>query len=747
MLRSAFKQIMRKFKKGTPSRRRETNTGRLLYVFGPPPFETYINPRLKHLKRIPGVQQVMKDGDRFVKAARGWSILKMLETEKIPPQASLPECLLIQECILQLSLINLFKTWRMHPTAAVGLSIGEIAAAYAVGSITLDDTFRICLAWGDMLQRGTPGKFVVTYKKREQVKSLWQQLAEDVPIALQGLNTNVWAVPNDRWSDVEKILTLNKIEHQVFDVGFLFHSPPVATVTGGTDLDRVSGQSLASSLYSSVSKGKTEQALSPTDWRKLIWQPIDIAGLMKTALREPYDAVLFLGSSLGWDHDFQNLIRQTAQPGPYLPTFARGWERSLFMMETMTLLQEQGYALPFWLFGQNSQASSNNGSTTNGVNSRPGHSHEANETPPPPRDIPAGIPCIQNLETEEIMQNLHSYYHTWRQIGPIHYLEDQRGWLLLNYDDIASVLKRSDVFSNAPYQSFNKLLSGADGPEHKRVRHILAPFFSRQRVIALSGLIEQHTRQAMDKLKRQESFDLIQDLTGPLPQAILCDFLGVDPDQIEHLQVELYTNSTWSALSPALTGHGLLQEIIDDGQLNEAQMLDLTRFLLGAGVLTLHDFLGMAVYTLLGQPDWLSRVRAEPDLIPDITEELLRLEPPVLTLQRQVKQQTVLSGIELQAGEIVYLAIGAANRDPKHYEQPDELILSRSGPRHLSFSLGTHYCLGDRLGRLEAEIILKILLTEMPRLQALQPLTQVTFKEGLHMRGINALPLAWDYTL
>jgi cytochrome P450 len=173
--------------------------------------------------------------------------------------------------------------------------------------------------------------------------------------------------------------------------------------------------------------------------------------------------------------------------------------------------------------------------------------------------------------------------------------------------------------------------------------------------------------------------------------------------------------------------------------------MGLCQFLLTAGTVTVTDFLGNSIYYLLQHPEWMSAARRHPEHVPALLEELFRLEPPVLTSLRQTRTPVVIGGVAIPADGTLFLAVGAANRDPAKYDAPDEIILNRAGPKSLSFSVGPHYCLGAPLGRLACEVILTELLTELPTLRSLQPLETVEFEGSPYLRDIKVLRLGFEH--
>jgi cytochrome P450 len=328
-------------------------------------------------------------------------------------------------------------------------------------------------------------------------------------------------------------------------------------------------------------------------------------------------------------------------------------------------------------------------------------------------------------------------------MGPIHYFPIHNGWLVLNYDDVSSVVKQTDLYSSAPQVTFDRQLSGADAPDHARLRRILTPFFTRAHLPERSERIRKLTAEFITPLRERPSFDIMSDLAQPLTHAITCDWLGLDPVLAARVKPE-GPLAAWDELIAMRKGDGVFSALLEDGTITRAELLELMPFLLKAGITTVRDFTGLAIYSLLRNPEFIDKARADPAIIPALVEELLRYESPVITLMRRTRTAVTLAGQAIPADSLIYACIGAANRDPEKFSRPDELVLNRPLPRLLSFSIGPHHCLGNLFGRVECEIILTNLLVGLPRFRSLIPLDQVEFdKLGMVLRSLRSLPLGF----
>jgi hypothetical protein len=153
---------------------------------------------------------------------------------------------------------------------------------------------------------------------------------------------------------------------------------------------------------------------------------------------------------------------------------------------------------------------------------------------------------------------------------------------------------------------------------------------------------------------------------------------------------------------------------------------------------TTTNLIGNGLLMLLRQPDELERLRAEPDLMPSAVEELLRYESPSQHTARLAPQGAVLGGYEIPEGAAVIAVMGAGNRDPERFPDPDRLDLAREDNRHLAFGWASHFCFGAPLARLEGVLAFEALLARFPRL-SLAPGHEITWRPNLGLRGLSEL--------
>jgi cytochrome P450 len=311
-----------------------------------------------------------------------------------------------------------------------------------------------------------------------------------------------------------------------------------------------------------------------------------------------------------------------------------------------------------------------------------------------------------------------------------------------------------------------------DPPDHTRVRGLVNKAFTPRRVASLRQHIEGIVDELLGSVAGRGTLDVIADLAAPLPAFVIAELLGV-PRQ-DYPQFKAWSNDLL-ALAGGLNRddalgrfrHGLdallgyLRKIIsarrkeprDDlisamiaaqeaqDALSDSELLATCNLLLLAGHETTTNLIGNGLLALLRNPAELARLRAEPGLLRSGIEEMLRYDSPVQATVRIPTEEIELAGQRIAAGALVVVGIGAANRDPAAFPDPDRFDVARGENRHLAFGFGTHFCLGAPLARLEGEIAFRALLDRFPNLRL--STADVTYRPNVLLRGLTALPVVF----
>ena len=382
-------------------------------------------------------------------------------------------------------------------------------------------------------------------------------------------------------------------------------------------------------------------------------------------------------------------------------------------------------------------------------------------------------------------------YHQLREADPVHWSELMSLWVLSRYQDIEFVL-RDARFSANRRNSSNQLVQraeemqdrglpfanattmlGADPPEHTRLRGLVSKVFTPRSVEAMRPRIQEIVDELLDATHDNEPFDLIERLAYPLPVIVIAGLLGVPPehradfkrwsdDLVATLGGPMVTpdvieRSRASQLEMADYFRGviaerrkqpeddLLSRLIaaeERGEvLSEDELLATCMLLLAAGNETTTNLIGNGMLALLRHPEQLQKLQNDPSLIESAVEEMLRFDGPVQATARVASEQVEVGGRTVEPGQIVFAILGAANRDPAVFAEPDTLDITREDNPHLAFGHGIHFCLGAPLARIEAQIAFRALLDRKPnpRLAIDEP----EWNGNLILRGLKSLPLAF----
>ena len=356
-------------------------------------------------------------------------------------------------------------------------------------------------------------------------------------------------------------------------------------------------------------------------------------------------------------------------------------------------------------------------------------------------------------------------------------------WMVTRYDDVRHVLGGTGFSRNATLHvdiarttemlPLDDSILAMDPPNHTRIRRLVSMAFTARRVAELRPRIEEVVNGLLDDIERKGSpADLVEDLALPLPITIITDLLGIPYEDRERFRgwAETFMTTRGFSVEELIDAHvaitGYLAELIaqrraeptddllgglvaardeDGDRMTEGELVSLALALLVAGYETTASQLTKFVLVLLRNPDQLALLRAQPDLVPNAIEEMMRL----VTLSSgtglaQIATEDVeLSGVTIRAGEAVLASPGAANRDPDVFADPNTLDVTRQNIVHFGFGHGAHFCIGAHLARLEMQVALAALLARFPDLRLAVPDDEVEWKDGSAIWGLAHLPVAF----
>ncbi len=380
----------------------------------------------------------------------------------------------------------------------------------------------------------------------------------------------------------------------------------------------------------------------------------------------------------------------------------------------------------------------------------------------------------------EVREDPYPLYRALRERDPVHRSPDLPMWVLTRHRDVAAVLRdprvsvderRIDGYQPPPEaEGVARSMLFTDPPDHTRLRALVNTVFTPRRVQALRPRIEAIVETALARAAERGEMELIDELAYPLPVNVIATMLGVPTedwprfrnwsaalvrslDPIEHLSATVQQEIVAARRSLAdylreiarerarAPRDDLISALVKagEGSLSEPELLAMLVLLLVAGHETTVNLIGNGTLALLLHQEEMGRLRDHPELDEVAVEELLRWDSPVQLTGRLALEDMEVDGHRVRRGEFLLLLLGAANRDPEEFRDPERLDLSRSPNRHLAFGRGIHFCLGAPLARLEGRVAITALVRRFPGLHlAGEPQRG----ETITLRGLRRLPLA-----
>ncbi|HEV2758592.1 MAG TPA: cytochrome P450, partial [Acidimicrobiales bacterium] len=389
-----------------------------------------------------------------------------------------------------------------------------------------------------------------------------------------------------------------------------------------------------------------------------------------------------------------------------------------------------------------------------------------------------------NLSSPMLPENRGDPYRIYRFIRerePVHHAPDG-SWVLTRYDHSAALLRDPrfstnpalltvgpDVEAMSPVRQVgSSLMMFLDPPDHTRLRSLVSQAFTPRMVESLRPRIQSLVDELLDAVVETGEMDVLEDFAYPLPTVVICELLGVPAEDRHQFKA-------WSAdasrlldgyLDKAAMDRGMVAGMYlfqyftdlvrerraeprndllsamlaaeDDGErLSHAELLSTATLLFIAGFETTMNLVGNGTLALLRNPDQLARLRNDRSLIRTGVEELLRYDGPVHVTARIATQDVEIGGEVVREGEQAVAILGAANRDPDQFPDPDRLDVARTPNRHLGFGGGPHFCLGAALARMEGQIAFDTMLRRLPDMELAT--TEPTYRDHYVIRGLDEL--------
>src|SRR5258708_2092666 len=400
---------------------------------------------------------------------------------------------------------------------------------------------------------------------------------------------------------------------------------------------------------------------------------------------------------------------------------------------------------------------------------------------------------LYHLLYPEVLADPYPLYRRLRTESPVHWDPYLHAWVVTRYADVITVLHDFSADRTPTPEQFAAMglselgpiaqvmmrqMLFMDAPAHTRLRGLASMAFTPARVEVLRSHIRDIVDDLMEPLLRAGSMDVINDIAAPLPAIVTAEMLGVPTSDCDDLK-------SWSADFAEVLGNfqhnpdrtartlrcveemssyfrdaiqrmktdpreGLINSFmtaeIDGDRLTEEEIIANCIVTMVGGQETTTNLIGNGVLSLLRHPDQLQRLREDLSLIPSAVEELLRYESPSQHTARIAPRDTEIGGKQIRKGQAVIAVMGAGNRDPERFPDPDRLDLGRTDKRHLAFGCASYFCFVAALARIEGQLVLEAIVSRTSTL-ALEVNRPIAWRENLGLRGLTALHVTFDEEL
>jgi len=397
---------------------------------------------------------------------------------------------------------------------------------------------------------------------------------------------------------------------------------------------------------------------------------------------------------------------------------------------------------------------------------------------------------LYHLLDPEVLANPYPLYRRLRTEAPVHWDPFLHAWVVTRYPDVVRVLhdfsadrtpspeqlERMNLSAISPIAAVMvKQMLFLDAPAHTRLRSLASSAFTPARVRVLQSHIQQIADTLIDAAMAAQpgQMDIIAEFAEPLPAIVTAEMLGVpirdhrqlkewtavfaemlgnfqhNPDHVPKVlraleeMLEYFRERVRELRAHPREGliNSLLTAEINGDRLTEEEVIANSIVTMVGGQETTTNLIGNGLLTLLRHPAEMQRLRDDPELTPSAVEELLRYESPSQHTARLARTDVELGGRKIRKRDAVIVVMGAANRDPERFPDPDRLDLARTDNRHLAFGWAAHFCFGAALARIEGQVSFETILRRIPSLSLEQRPLQ--WRTNLGLRGLVALPVRY----
>jgi cytochrome P450 len=395
---------------------------------------------------------------------------------------------------------------------------------------------------------------------------------------------------------------------------------------------------------------------------------------------------------------------------------------------------------------------------------------------------------LYHLLDPEVLASPYGLYRRLREESPVHWDPFLSAWVVTKYSDVINVLMNFSALRTPTPEQLTKMGLAAlspiaqlmvrqmlfmDPPTHTRIRKLASAAFMPKRVESLRSHIQEITEDLLEKIVIRGYLEVMKDFAIPLPAIVTAEMLGVpridygqltvwstdfaeilgnfqhNPDRAPKIlrSVDEMTRYFRSAIKNMQTQprEGLIYSLstaeVDGDRLSEEEVIANSIITMVGGQETTTNLIGNGLLSLLRHPGQMKLLLSDLSLTPSAVEELLRYESPSQYTARKALADLQMGDKQISKGQAVIAVMGAANRDPLRFEEPDRLDILRKDNRHLAFGWSAHFCFGAALARLEGQIAFETVLRRLPNLK-LKP-GPLVWRENLGLRGLTSLSLTF----
>lgn len=392
--------------------------------------------------------------------------------------------------------------------------------------------------------------------------------------------------------------------------------------------------------------------------------------------------------------------------------------------------------------------------------------------------------------TRAARANPQAVYTRMREQEPVHLVQgpttDNNFWFVTRYEDCLTALKDQrlgkEFRKRLPaelvaqygepepiFEMMNRNMLFVDPPDHTRLRGLVHKAFTPKMIENLRPRIQKIADDLLDEMGNTGEVDLINNFAFPLPITVIAELLGIPPEErdkfrdwtrillfgqtMEEINLaglefvmyfhEMFDNRRVHPREDLISGLVAVEE--NGEKLDREELMSMVFLLLVAGHETTVNLIGNGTLALIQNRDQLDKLRAEPALIKNAVEEMLRYNGPIeVATNRWAFEDVTLGGKEIPLGDMVMVALVAANRDPAIFAKPEVFDITREDAhKHLGFGNGIHYCLGAPLARLEGTIAINALVQRLPKIDLAAPLESLEWNDSLLLHGMKQMPVRY----